>query len=159
MFVEKDIIGDAVRRSVKLFAQYHRGEIVGWEEIEETAGFDRFSPHWHAFSKRARRDFREETGIVLWPVTGIGLELLTIKDQLHRRSISRQRRATRQMTRDLIELRAIPDRELSEHDRRLKYSKIDRARQARRSVLYAVRVSHILARPSSTGVPSGRAAK
>jgi hypothetical protein len=153
MFEEKDIIGDAVRRAVKLFQQRKRGDVVAWAEINETAGFDKTSPHWSQFDKRFRRDFRRDTGIVLWPVNGVGLQLLTVKDQLHMRSIARARRATRQMTRDLIELRAIPDRELSDHDRQVKYRKIDQSRQARRGVLYSARLGHVLARPNKTGMP------
>lgn len=156
MFDEKDIIGDAVKRALKLFRTHTRGETVPWEEIEETAGFDRESPHWRQFDKRTRRDFRRETGIVLWPINGTGLQLLSVHDQLHMRSIARQRRATRQMTRDVVELKAIPDSELGSHDRRVKHQKIEQARSGRRAVVASLRAGHTLMRPDRIGLPRNR---
>lgn len=153
MFEPKDVISDAVASAVKIITPRKRGEIIAWEQIETAAGFGRESPHWGAFNKRMRRQVRQDTGIVLWPVNGIGLKLLSTEEQLHMRSIARQRRAIRQMTRDLVELKALPDKELSDHQRTVKYRKIDQGRTARRAVLYSDKLAHMLSKPSTRDVP------
>lgn len=153
MFDAKDIIGDAVKRAVKLFSARTRGDVVAWVEIETTAGFTRESPHWRQFDKRVRRDYRRASGVVLWPVNGTGLKLLTTDEQLNMRSIARQRRALRQMTRDIVELQSLPDKELTDHQRNTKHRKIDQARTARRAVLYSDRLGHQLAKPTEIGIP------
>ena len=153
MFASKDVISDAVARVVSLLSPHKRGDVVSWEQIETAAGFERESTHWSAFNRRMRKCFRQNTGIVLWPVNGIGLKLLTTDEQLNMRSISRQRRAIRQLTRDVIELKALPDSELSDHQRNAKRRKIDQTKNARRAVIYSDRLAHQLMRPIDTGMP------
>jgi hypothetical protein len=84
MFEEKNEIGDAVTRAMEFFKTRKRLDVVPWRAIEELAGFDRLHPHWVQFNKRFRRDFLRETGILVWPVNGVGLELVSHKDQLER---------------------------------------------------------------------------
>jgi len=153
IFDAKDIISDAVARVVRLLSPRLRGDVVSWGEIETAAGFERESTHWTSFNRRMRRIFRQNTGIVLWPVVSVGLKLLTTDEQLNMRSISRQRRAIRQLTRDVVELKALPDAELSDHQRNAKRRKIDQTKNARRAVIYSDRLAHQLMRPIDTGMP------
>jgi hypothetical protein len=156
MFEAKDIIGDAVRRAVKLFAARKRGDVVAWAEIEATAGFGKDSPHWVAFNKRFRRDFLNASGIAVWPVSGTGLQLCTHEFQLKHLPLARQRRACRQFTKSLNAVLSLPDKELTDHQRVMKSHKIEQLRAARRKVLHSVRLGHLFLRPSNTGIPSGR---
>jgi hypothetical protein len=60
------------------------------------------------------------------------------------------------MTRGLNELRALPDSELNDHQKQLKYRKIERALHARRGLNYSIRIMHKLSQPTSSGVPGGK---
>lgn len=153
MFDAKDVIGEAVARAVKLFAAHKRGDIVPWSQVEAVAGFTRESPQWTQFNKRFRRDFRRASGVVVWPVNGVGLKLLTHAEQLVVPLQKRQARALRQVTRGMKELGSLPDAELTEHQRAAKHRKLDQAKAARRAVLYSQRIGHKLARPSSPDLP------
>lgn len=153
MFEEKAVITAAVERAVALFARHKRGDVVPWAAVEKAAGFPRFSPHWTQFNKRFRRDFRDQTGIEVWPVAGVGLKLCTPQEQLTDVPQKRQARSLRQMGRGIAALKALPNEELTAHEQTVKFRKIDQARQARNAVLYSVRLGHKLAKPSSPGIP------
>lgn len=158
MFNAKDVITDAVNRATGAMAAYKRGDVVAWQLIESLAGFARYTQHWPAFMRRVKRDVRRGRGITLVAVNGVGLKLETANEQLHDRSIRRHRRACRQMRMDIVELQALPDRELTVHERTAKHRKIDQAKHGRRAVLYSLRLGHTLAKPSSTGIPRVRPA-
>ena len=153
MFEAKDVIGDAAKRAVALFESHTRGDVVPWQAVFAAAGFDRNSPHWTQFNKRFRRDFREKTGIVVWPVNGVGLKLLTPKEQLEIPLARRQSRALRQVRRGLKELAALPVELLSDHEQEVRRRKLDQARAASRAVLYSVRLGHKLLKPTDNGIP------
>ena len=150
-FEPKDIIGDAVTRGLILVRERSRGDVVAWEDFEQAAGFDRFSPHFTQFLKRVRRDFLDSNGVKLFPVNGVGLKLMTITEQVT--DMSRQRRAYRQTKRALRELKAIPDNQLTAHQKMMKYQKIERARMDGRTNLHSIRIGFKLARPSRSGMP------
>lgn len=143
----------AVAAVLDIARQHKRGDLIPWPTIERAAGFVRYTQHWSAFIVRLKRDFRQATGVVLWAEPNAGLRLLSVADQLHARSIKRQQRATRQLTRDLVELDSLPPAELSDHERQVKARKIDQARAGRRGVLYSLRIGHQLARPTDSGIP------
>ncbi len=155
MFDAKDAIGQAVERGGRLVAQHNRGDVITWDEVETAAGFPRYSEHWTQFLKRLRRDvLNSARGIKLAAVPGVGVKLMTIEEQVT--DISRQRRARRQLNRGGKELAALPDRQLTAHQRQMKHRKIDLMKEARRRADYALRVAHQLAKPSGIGVPRVR---
>lgn len=153
MFEAKDIIGDAVARAVKLFAAHKRGDVIPWATIESAAGFDKESPHWTAFNQRFRRDFERNHGIAVWPVTGVGLKLCTHEFQLLELPLLRQKRACRQFTRSMRAVTALPDKELTTHQRVLKSQKLEQLRSGRRKVLHSVKLGHQLAKPTTSDMP------
>ena len=158
MFEAKDVIGEAVSRAVTLFTSHTRGDVVPWALIEAAAGFGRLSPHWAQFNKRFRRDFRNRSGVEVWPVPGVGLKLCTPDEQIRDVPERRQARSLRQLTRAVAAVKAMPDRELTDHQRVFKSHKLAQAREARRAVLQSVRLGHKLAKPSSSGLPVRRSA-
>lgn len=158
MFDENDVIGAAVGRCLVLLRDFKRGDVLPWKRIESAAGFERYSTHWTQFLKRVRRDFLASSGITLWPVSGVGLKLHTHQEQLHDRDLSRQRRALRQQSKNVAELRATPDHELTDHQREAKARKLENARAGRKKILAGVRLAHALMRPSSSGVPRAKPA-
>jgi len=150
IYEAKDVITDGIYATLEILKQLKRGDILTWQEMEAATGFLQYGTHWTAYLKRLRRDFLNESGIVLWPVKGVGVRLLTIEEQIHMRSIARQRRAARQLSRDVKELRAIPDTELTDHQREARRRKIDRSKISKQSVLYSLRIGHQLARAPET---------
>jgi hypothetical protein len=150
-------VTDAVTRGLTLLVQYRRGQTVLWAAIEAEAGFDRDHPHWSAFWHRLKRDFRETTGIVLWVVDpGVGPRLLTVDETLGFRSRARHLRARRQMHRDLVELAALPDADLTERQREEKAVRVGVAKLRLRDVDASARRAAMLGRPSDSGVPNVR---
>lgn len=152
-FEEKQAIKGAVAAALELLRKHKRGDVVPWAAIEGAAGFERYTRHWAAFLKRTRRDFMGETGICLWPVTDVGMELLTTQDQLITRSAKRRRKALRQMRRDVKELAAIPDADLTSRQKVLRANQVAAGREGARQVNRQLRLTQILAKPSSSGQP------
>lgn len=141
-------IAPAVGRALKLLKGRQRGDVVLWEALEAVAGFGRADGPWTHFNRVLRRRFLKDTGILVWPVAGEGLQLVSCEDQLHRCQFARQRRARRQLTRAIVELKALPNSELSAHDRIVKHRKLEQARTARKAIKYSLQVVTVLNRPS-----------
>jgi hypothetical protein len=74
---------------------------------------------------------------------------LRVDDTLHRRSIARHRRAVKQLTKDMRELDALPDAELTDRQRELKARKVAASREERRAVLRGLRAAHSLLKPTA----------
>lgn len=153
-FAAKDVITDAVNRTVSLITPHPRGAVVSWHDIESAAGFERYSTHWTQFLKRVRAEILESRGIKLVAVNGVGLRLMSVDQQILDQS--RPRKALRQFTRAKKEIAAVPDEELSDHQRVAKSVKIEAARKGRKAVLAAVRTGSKLMKPSDTGLPRVR---
>ena len=134
-------------------AKLKRGDILHYETVAKIAGIVRSSSNWTQFIQRLRRRLQLSRGVTLTAVPNVGYRLDPVTDQLHARSIRRQRKAVRQMDRDVKELDALPDRELSEHQRVVKHRKIDQGKTGRRAVLYSLRLGHKLGKPNGSGIP------
>jgi hypothetical protein len=156
MFDAKDVITNAVKAVTKAVLERNRGAVVGWPEIESAAAFTRESVHWSSFVRRLKRDLRDNAGLTLCAVKSVGYKIETVDEQLHARSIRRHRRARRQLDADVKELDALPEKELSDHQRNLKHRKIDQTKTTRRTVDYSLRLGHKLAKPTSIGLPRAR---
>ena len=150
----KDVINDAVTRGLAFLAGFKRGDTVPYAALDAVAGFDRDSPHWGSFRRRVGRDLLNTRGILIRPVPNVGWRLLD-KDA-HVLDLTRPKKAGRQMTRQIIELSALPDKELSDHQRNVKHRKLDLAKSGRRAVRYTTRVGHMLARPRVPDLPRPR---
>jgi hypothetical protein len=148
----KDVVSDAVARVIRLAAGYARGQVIPWILIEQVAGFDRESTHWPAVDRRWRRELRKTRGITTEAVPGVGLKLHTVNDQVNRRSEKRRARASRQLSRDAEELRATPDRELTQSLKDQKYRRLHNSRDARRKVMMAERIERTLSRTRDAGL-------
>jgi len=158
LFEQKDVITEAVERTKKLLARFRRGQVCPWEALEEAAGFDRNSPHWSAYRARLIRDFRHETGIELDPVYGVGWKLPTVVEQMHDLVMKRERRAVRQAFRAIKVLKAIPDKEMTQHQRESRAVRLSIAREAHRRMKLGSRRVSMLGQPTSSGLPQRRAA-
>jgi hypothetical protein len=139
---------------MEVMKEYNRGDIVPWERIEQAAGFERYTLHWSAFSRRFRRDYMRQTGICLWPVgQNGGLELLTKDKQLTWRAAKRRLKAVRQFSKDRRELQSMPDADLTDRQRVIKARQLEACSKGRREALRQVRVTQALCKPTSSGQP------
>ena len=152
----KPEIAAGVSAVLTLFRKRARGQTVTYAEIEKAGGILRDSSSWNTMVKRVKREVRREKGQTLVAMPNVGYRIETVTEQLHDRSIRRQREAVRRMTRGYIETDALPDAELSDHQRVVKSSKLTQMKTARRAVLYSLRLSHTLTKPSSNGTPRVR---
>jgi hypothetical protein len=153
MFDTNDFITKAVQAVTSLILSRERGAVLAWPDVEGSAGFTRRSSHWSAFVRRLKRDLRDNSGLTLHALPGVGYKIETVDEQLNARAIRRHRRARRQLDADVKELAALPDTLLSDHQRGVKHRKIDQGKTARRAVDYSLRLGHKLAKPSQTGLP------
>ena len=153
MFDENEHTTSSVAVMVDAVAKLERGDIIHYAAVAKLTGIVRESPNWTAFIRRLRRDLRLTRGVTLTFVTNVGYRIDPVKDQLHTRSIHRQRKALRQMDRDIKELDALPNRELTDHERAVKHRKIDQGKTGKRAVLYSLRLGHKLSKPSGSAIP------
>lgn len=157
MLVPKlDEIDCALSRGLAVFKGRPRGTLVPWHELESAIGFERYTLHWPALWFRLKRDFRRQTGVVLWAVNGKGAKLLTLDEQLAWRSRKRHKRAARQLQKDQVELASLPDAELSDRQRWEKSVRLDMARRRRNDIYTSLRRADRLTQPSAVSQPRGR---
>lgn len=148
----KDVITDAVRRALALAAGFRRGEVLAWHALEAAAGFVREHTHWKAFDRRFRRDLRRQRGINMLAVPGVGLKLLTPDEDVNLRSEKRRAKASRQLSRDVTELRAIPLGDLTPGLIEKRTRRVQLTSAARRRVLFAERVERAAAAAGDGGL-------
>ena len=113
----------------------------------------RDSPNWSAVWHRVQRDFRRETGIVVWAVRGVGIKLLTVEEQLGWRSRKRMKKAARQHHKDMVELMAIPLEEMDERQRTERVIRFQQSRDRRLAIIHRSRVSEVLGTPTPSYMP------
>lgn len=149
----KPEIAAGVSAVLAVFRKRQRGATVTYAEVEKAGGILRASSSWQTLVKRIKREVRREKGQTLVAVPNVGYRIETVTEQLHDRSIRLQQQATRRMSRDLVETEALPDTELTDHQRLIKSRKITQSKTARRAVLYSLRLGHLLTKPSGNGIP------
>lgn len=153
LYERSEFVDAAVSKMLSLLVSQTRGNLILWETVEKTIGFERYTLHWPAFWHRLRRDFLKQTGIALWAVRDVGVRLLTTQDQIIWRADVRRKKAFRQLGRDQKELVAIKDVDLTEHQRILKTRQIQATKEMRRSIRRQVALSEAMSRPSASGLP------
>jgi hypothetical protein len=93
----------AVERLMQFAAPKYRGDVLKWEELEETSGFSRTELTSHNntanggyIMKRLKQRMLNERGIQLWSYRDVGLKMLTEHDQIFLVTKKRAKRAKRQ---------------------------------------------------------------
>jgi hypothetical protein len=133
---ENPEIPGKVAATLEALRKYKRGDNVPWSVFEGSIGCARTDPLFQQPFQRVRRDFRRETGIVMWPVGGNGgMRLLTIKEQLDLPVAKRRAKALRQHTKMRNEVSALPDEQLSARQRMVKEFQLKEVTEGRRALL------------------------
>lgn len=134
MFETKEAINAAVTTLTEQTADLKRGDILKWEEIEETTGIKRYTEHWSSMVKRWRRDLLRTRGIACWPEVTVGLRLLTNEEQVTVIGRKRTRKMFRQSSMAMREISAADSSQLSLQLKRLKIATLDNAKIVRRQL-------------------------
>ena len=101
-------------------------------------------------SRHLKRLLREERGIVLWSVFGVGYRLLTAAEQIVVPARERGKRARRQLRRAVREIAATPTEELSEVERNSRSFRLRELQDRERELDSSLRRQTVLYRRKET---------
>ncbi len=123
-FDENPKLKKAREKLLDLFAGKNRGELVNHEEIEKLIGMKRGESKYYALVRQAGLKHQEAHGVSVINEPMLGYLMATHQQQLGLLGV-RTKRAKRQISRGTNSVDALPDDELSDHQRRLKSASID----------------------------------
>lgn len=129
MFETKGQNGALIERLYEACEGLGRGDVLTHEVIREILGCEPHEGHWGHCVTKVRRRLLEERGIDCWPDPTVGYRLMTAEEQLVDAPRRRQLRGFRQLRRNVRSLTALPDRNLTAHQRRMKLLLVEAARQ------------------------------
>ena len=147
MFESVGEIREGVEKVHELFAGRSRGEVVPHDEIEAILGITRHTGRWKTILDRVRARLQREDGIATWPEVGVGYKLLTVREQIEELPGWRLARAARQSRRGLRSVAAIPNTDLTQHQRRVRQAHVDAMRRATAAVARHRREMDVLTKP------------
>lgn len=150
LFDEKDKYKVMVDACIELTVNLNRGDVLPHEEIEKASGIERYSTCWNSLIKKLRRRLRIDRGLSIWPVHSVGYKLCTHDEQLNMVAEKLQRQAVRRATRAIKEVTALPDRELSMFQRRIKQYRVDSMKTQRRLLKRAIHDQRNVAKKTET---------
>jgi hypothetical protein len=153
VFETKPVILDLAELLYARAGQLDRGDVLRTEEVEVVTGCVRYEDCWTTLLKKFRRLMLDRRHIALWPVPGVGYRLCTKDEQLNLITVARQRRAARQLSRSLREVGAMPNRELTLHQQRVRALKVRQMLATRRQIKAQVREQERTTRRSDTPPP------
>lgn len=137
-FEENKDISKAIEKMLAYCRTKKRGDVIPWPTVFEVTGIEYRGEHWQAFKTRFEKRLRRETGIALLLGAHGGFHLCTIEEQQFENPRRRRMRSMRNSRRMVSELRALPDVELTLHQRQMKNQNIEwglrEAKAVRRSL-------------------------
>jgi hypothetical protein len=141
---------DAITRQVEavyeLFGQCIRGDVVPHYQIRAILGVEPHEGRWDHVVNRVRARVQDERGIATWPETTVGYRLLTANEQVEDLPRWRLKKAARQACKARRSVEALPDANLSDHQRRVKRAQIEALRKATSEVRKQMRIQEVVAR-------------
>jgi hypothetical protein len=145
-----------VAQLMDLAADYCRGQMLLFEDLERVAGVPRTSGRWSLILHKFRTRLLRERKVALLPKINVGYKLATHDEQLNFLPEQRQRKASRQLHRATEEVGALPPEELNTHQRRVQGFRLQSITTARLELLSQARQQHVLA-GATQGHPVPRA--
>ena len=124
-----------------------RNEVLTHEVIREILEVEPREGHWDYCIIKLKRRMEAERGITIWSEYGIGYRLLTKDEQLTFVPRMRFRRARRQYRKAQRSVAALPDRQLTVHQRRVKHAQEEAIRLSMERLADDARRQAILMRP------------
>lgn len=136
MFEEKEIITEAVNALYAICEGIERGGYLLNAQVADVTGCEPHTGIWKQVIKKLRRQILDERGITLWPEKGVGLRFLTALETVQTVvPRARRRRALRQVRFGLESVNAVPSRELTAHQRRVRAMQVETLTKAKRDIL------------------------
>lgn len=150
-FQRKPEIQDRVEKLSSLFDKYERGDTLLWTDVEKATGFPRDDNRTIYAFKRAKRDLRDGPRGIELLYNGVdGFKFLTVKEQLEHMPKLRDRKAITQCNLKAKGVCAVPDENLTEHQRRLVDHHMRSADEVRMDVLRRRRESERIMAPTES---------
>lgn len=128
VFERKREIDDAVDAVYALLERLNRGDVLKHERIRDIIGLEPHEGSWKQIMHRVRRRLLKRKGITLWPIPGVGYELLTVARTLEIVLATRMKKACRQFQYASVEVGAIPEKSMTQHQRHIRQAQLDHAR-------------------------------
>ena len=127
-FDENKELKRAREKLLEFFSTKNRGELIKHEEIENLIGMKR-SDVYYSLVRRVGELHQEARGISIISEPMIGYLMATHEQQLGLLG-KRTRRAKRQLSKGTNSVYALPDNELSDHQRRVKSACVENGEKA-----------------------------
>lgn len=139
MFEKNDVIGEAVNVVYALTDRLNRGDILPHMKITEVLGLQPHEGAWQHILNRVRARLQRERGIATWFEKGVGYRLLTVRETLVDLPRWRRRKARSQFRRLIRSQAALPDAELTVHERQIRQDQIHHDRAENRRLLAEIK--------------------
>lgn len=130
-----------------------RGGVIVWEVIEKATGATRDESKTKSLVAKLKRRMERERGITLWSTPGVGYRLCTAAEQLVECSERRSRRAARQLRKGIEHVAAIPDGDLTSHQRTVRTQRVESNRRALRQVRASRKADAAFLKPTNGSRP------
>lgn len=147
MFRRNPKLASMINRVYALTRDLDRGDTLTHEAIRKVLGVPPNVHPWGYVLDRVRRRLLEERGIATWPVPTVGYRLETVGGQLEIPT-RRMRRAIRQVRRSLDVAEALPEEDLSVHQRQVRTLMVGRLLDAEGQARDSLRAQSRLLSPT-----------
>ena len=129
-FEADELITERVNALLALVKGAARGDFFSFAALESAADLVRYEGQWSATLDRFRKELLRRHGVTLQNERGAGYFIATVPQQIFDQSEDRTRRAMGQARRTVATLDAIPDDELTAHQRVARARIAEEARRA-----------------------------
>jgi hypothetical protein len=150
MFESKQEIAEAVDAIYAILDEMDRGDVLEHDKIRKVL---RLKPHqgrWDHIVHKALRRLEKEKGIAYWALHNVGYRLLTAAETLDVVPTKRLAKQAFQAKRIRQSTERLPEKGLTQHQRRLRASTIDLARKNQSAVRAERKSLAVLLKPTSS---------
>jgi hypothetical protein len=158
MFERNEAIVAMVEKLWLLARPLDRGDVLTHDAIQGALGVGPHEGSWDHVVGKLRARLRKERGIATWPEVGVGYRLCTKEEQLDMIPEERAKKARRQFRRAEADVRALPVKGLSQHQKRLRAEQLKCLKAAREESASQARRAKLFGRRRETPPPFASAA-
>lgn len=145
MFKENAKIAYGMDRIMDRLRTMRRGEVLTHDEISSLSGIRRDSAQYATIRQKIRKHALKHLRFTIVAVQGVGYKIATAGDQAND-AMQRANRSSRQLHRGIREVSAAPEDSLTDHQRRVKHSKIQVFKAGRQLTRRAAKINEVLSK-------------
>lgn len=147
------IVQQAANTVLNHLSNKQRGDTFTSLELADWSGIAHKSENWNLLIRHVKRRLLRSRSIVIWFLIEVGhWKLLTAEEQVTLVASKRTRKASRQLRRAMVEIRAAPEQELPLHLRASKMGQLARLRAKKSQLNADARIAERLNQPTKTRV-------